>query len=267
MRHRPSQVESLEATMDISSSSEDEGQIIDSSRNPSVQSQSSPEHPRGEEQYEDEEEFEPELTEAHDQEGYVEQPVLPDSQSPESDGHKDSSTGEMEVDNYEEYEPADITPLRQSPGAPISIHSSDDDTREAVETTYSPTLAQGNVERARALSSPSPERHLSNMHEEGEISDGSNMDSDDYEPPEPSTPVDNEMAADNSSESVYHEVSNAQPSEAGVAEFSPNGTASDAADDALDGVPRTVVNPTEADLAQDDDDAGSSAEVWFIPLR
>lgn len=263
-KHRPSQVDLLDANMDIASSSEDEGQIIDSSRNPSTQPQAMLKRPRSGEHSEDEE-FEPELAETLDREGYTEQPVMLDSGP---DDAKDPSAEDMDLDHYE-YEPTDVTPLQGSPDAAISIQSSDEEMgKEVLDNTYSPILDQGNVEPTQSPPSPSPERRpSSSAQEEGEVSDGSHLDSDDYEPPEPSIPVDNETAADSSPEPLYHEAESAQTSEAREADFRPMISASnadpDAVDDSANDVLNTVIDQTGPIFAQDDDDAGSSAEVCF----
>ena len=183
--------------MDISSSSADEGQIFSSSPSitpgPVLEEDITPP---------DDEDYEPlHYRETQSQEEYEPENFSPEpSPHPRQQQETDIKQVEMAIDSHEEYEPSlgeDISPPHKPP-APISIPSDTDDSVEsfAPATELSVPSNQGKVELVQGGDSTETYRpHSSSMQEEGEVTEGSRSDPDDYEPPEPALPVDNDIAA------------------------------------------------------------------------
>ena len=196
-RQGPVQPDMLGDTMDISSSSADEGQILSPSRSvtpgPVPEEDITPP---------DDEDYEP----PHDHELHSQEEYEPESFSPEPSLHlsqqadSDIEQVDMAMDEYEEYEPSlgeDIS-LAQAGSAPISIPSDSNDSEGNFAPASEPLAPpeEGNAQHPQdndGTGTYSPPN--SSMQEEGEVLEGSRSDPDDYEPPEPALSVDNDTAA------------------------------------------------------------------------
>lgn len=187
------QHEMFEETMDISSSSADEGQII--SPYPSSTSNASLEPDQAENE---EDGYEPTIVSIGESQDEYEPAIVP---SPVGN-QRSLSDEDMADDNQDEYEPAlEELPVR-SPDAPISINSNGDEDEQmdyfSPAEEYSAHEEQGNVgddyEPPEIGKSPSP-----STEEEGEISDSPYKEVDDYDPAEAPIDVDDRVQPEEAS--------------------------------------------------------------------
>ena len=182
------EVTMVETTMDISSSSGDEGQIFESHQSPlALDRQSPPE----EHESTDVQSTDVQSTQVRETPGSPATPgqvvgTLSQAESPDMDDDA------MDVEEDEDYDPVlDFEASREAASASSVQIQSDESEQEP-----GPALNHdAPIEAAEADQPMGQNIGDDNSEEEGEIDDEMREDSDDYEPPEPSSPVDDVPAA------------------------------------------------------------------------
>ena len=176
------EVTMVEATMDISSSSADEGQIFESRQSPLDSPRPSlvlERRPAGEREPSD-------FSSApmHEASAALDPAQNVDTPSQDESPYVDDDA--MDVEEDEDYDPVlDFETAQDgAPESPIHIQSDESDTNTAPANDYDDFIETGEANEPMEQ-----DRQCSSSQEDGEIHDEIRNDSDDYEPPEPSSPL------------------------------------------------------------------------------